>query len=83
MFEFRARILQAGPNSFLGLIDGFPQILTESPTVVVAQIDVLNALGECLASMAESPAVRVEHDDYPTVRILRLGITSLPSWPGS
>jgi hypothetical protein len=75
MFEFRARILQAGPNSFLGVIDGFPQILTESPTVGGAEIDVLNSLGDYIASLAEPPQAETEHDDFPTIAILRLRLT--------
>jgi hypothetical protein len=79
MFEFRARILQAGPNSFLGLVDGFPQILTESSTVGGAEIDIVNALGDYLESLAEPPDARVEHDDMPEIRRLTILLSTTPT----
>jgi hypothetical protein len=76
MFEFRARILQASPTSFLRLVDGFPQIFTESPTVSAAEIDVGNAMGDYLASLAKPPQARVEQDDFPTVRMTRIALVA-------
>ena len=72
MFEFRARVLQAGPSSFLGLVDGFPQIFTESESLAEAERDVLNALGDYLRSLEQPYAARIEQDDIPRVAVRRL-----------
>jgi hypothetical protein len=53
VFEFRLRILDAredetGPKSFLGIVEGLPEILVHSTSVEQAERDLLNALEEYL-----------------------------------
>ncbi len=77
MFEFRLRILDAreretDPNSFLGIVEGFPQVLVHATTVEQAERDLADALAEHLKRMQDHEATRLELDDYPTVRTLRV-----------
>ena len=77
MFEFRLRILDArerdaDPFSFLGIVEGFPQIMTHSTSVEQVERDLLNALEEHLRELMDHEATRLELDDFPTVRTLRL-----------
>jgi hypothetical protein len=77
MFEFRLRILDArerdtDPPSFLGIVEGFPQILTHSTSIGQAERDLVNALEAHLLSLMDHEATRLELDDFPTVRLTRL-----------
>jgi predicted RNase H-like HicB family nuclease len=77
VFEFRLRILDArerdaDPFSFLGIVEGFPQIMTHSTSVEQVERDLLNALEEHLRELMDHEATRLELDDFPTVRTLRL-----------
>lgn len=77
MFEFRLRILdvwerEMDPPSFLGIVEGFPQILTHSTTVEQAERDLVNALEEHFDRLMDHEATRVQLDDFPTVRVVRL-----------
>ncbi len=81
MFEFRLRILDvrerdAGPNSFLGIVEGFPEILVLATTVQQAERDLVNALIEHLRRLMDHEATRLELDDFPTVKTERLYLTS-------
>ncbi len=83
MFEFRLRILDAresdaGPNSFLGIVEGFPEILVHSESIEQAELDLANSLIEHLSRRQDREATRIDWDDFPTVRIsrLHLGICS-------
>jgi predicted RNase H-like HicB family nuclease len=76
VFEFRLRILDAretvtDPNSFLGIVEGFPEILVHATTVEQAERDIVNALGEHLKRMQDQEATRLELDDFPTVLNIR------------
>jgi hypothetical protein len=79
MFEFWLRILDVGPSSFIGIAEGFPQILTHSTSVKQAEIDLTNSLVEQLKGLNDSEETRLELDDFPTVREIRirLGIDSV------
>jgi len=73
MFEFRLRILDAresdtGPNSFLGVVEGFPEILVHATSVEQAERDLVNALTELLRRIQDCEATRLELDEYPTIR---------------
>jgi hypothetical protein len=73
MFEFRLRILDAresdtGPNSFLGIVEGFPEILVHATTVEQAERDAVNALVEHLQRIQDRGATRIDWDEFPTVR---------------
>jgi imidazoleglycerol phosphate synthase glutamine amidotransferase subunit HisH len=77
MFEFRLRILdvresETGPNSFLGIVEGFPQIMTHSTSVEQAEKDLVNALIEHLRRLQDHEATRIGWDDFATVRVARL-----------
>ena len=77
MFEFRLRILDArerdtDPPSFLGIVEGFPQIMTHSTSIEQAEIQLANALGEHLRGLMDHEATRLQLDDYPTVRAVSL-----------
>ena len=68
MFESRARSLQTRPNSFLGIVGGFPQVLSESARLAEAERDVSVALSAFLRSREEPYGPRVEYDEFPTDR---------------
>lgn len=77
MFEFRLRILDVreqdtGLPSFLGVVEGFPEILVHATTVGQAERDLVNALEEHLMRLMDLEATRLELDDFPTVRVARL-----------
>ena len=77
MFEFRLRILDArerdtDPFSFLGIVEGFPEILVHARTVEQAERDLVSALEEHLGRLMDFEATRLQLDDYPTLRALRL-----------
>ena len=83
MFEFRLRILDArerdtDPFSFLGIVEGFPEILVHARTVEQAERDLVNALEEHLLRLMDQEATRLELDDHPTVRVARLFLQSKP-----
>jgi hypothetical protein len=77
MFEFRLRILdvrerETDPPSFLGIVEGFPEVLAHSTSSAQAEIDLANALAEHLKQLQNREATRIEWDDFPTVRLRRL-----------
>lgn len=79
MLEIRLRILDvrdrpSDPPSFLGIAEGFPEVLVHSTSAEGAEIDLVNALEEWLRRRMDSEATRVQLDDYPTVRVLRIGL---------
>ena len=77
MIEFRLRILDVrergtDPPSFLGIAEGFPQILVHARTIEQAERDLVNALEQRLGGLMDHEATRLELDDYPTVWATRL-----------
>jgi predicted RNase H-like HicB family nuclease len=77
VFEFRLRILDVrgkdtDPPSFLGIVEGFPEILVHAPTLEEAGRDLVNALEEHLTRLMDHEATRIDWDDFPTVRLARL-----------
>jgi predicted RNase H-like HicB family nuclease len=77
MFEFRLRILDVrerdtDPPSFLGIVEGFPEVLVHGTSVEQAERDLVNALGEHLSQTQDRDATRIDWDDFPTVRLSRL-----------
>ena len=84
MFEFRLRILDArerdtDPFSFLGIVEGFPEILVHARTVEQAERDLVNALEGHLKRLMDYEATRLQLDDFPTVRILGLRVGISPT----
>jgi hypothetical protein len=77
MFEFRLRILDVrerdtDPPSFLGIVEGFPGILVHASSPGQAETDLANALAEHLTRLQDREATRIDWDDFPTVRVVRL-----------
>jgi hypothetical protein len=60
------------PPSFLGIVEGFPQIMTHSTSVERAEFDLTNALVNHLERLQDRESTRIEWDDFPTVRTLRV-----------
>ena len=75
MFEIRLRILAYGPHQFLGIAEGFPEILTFSSTAERAEIDLTNAVEDHLRRSMNLEGTRLDWDDYPTVRLARLRLS--------
>jgi len=83
MFEFRLRILDVrerdgDPPSFLGIVEGFPEVLAHAASPEQAERDLANALIEQLKQLQNREATRIEWDDFPTVRLTRLYLSSDP-----
>ncbi len=83
MLEIRLRILdvperETDPPSFLGLVEGFPQVLVHAASVDQAERDLVNALEGHLARLMDPEATRLQLDDYPTVRVVRLHLSPRP-----
>jgi hypothetical protein len=79
MFEFRLRILDVrervtDPPSFLGIVEGFPEVLVHSTSPAQAEVDLANALAAHLRRLQDREATRIDWDDFPTVRSVRLYI---------
>lgn len=83
MFEFRLRILDVreqdtDPPSFLGIVEGFSQILVYATSPEQAEKDLVNALIEHLKRLQNNEATRIDWDDFPTVRAVRVHLCGLP-----
>jgi hypothetical protein len=81
MFEFRLRILDVrerdtDPPSFLGVVEGFPEVLVHATSLGQAERDLGNALAEHLKRLQDREATRIDWDDFPTVRAIRLYLSS-------
>jgi predicted RNase H-like HicB family nuclease len=79
VFEFRLRILDVrerdtDPPSFLGIVEGFPEVLAHATTVDRAERDLVKALEDHLKGLMDHEATRLELDDFPTVRAVRLSV---------
>ncbi len=76
MFEFRLRVLdvresEADLQSFLGVVEGFPDVVVYATTLEEVERDLTNALGDHLRRLQDHDATRLELDDFPTVRLTR------------
>jgi len=60
------------PPSLLRIVEGFPQILTRSTSVEQAEVDLTNALEEHLKRIQDRETTRIDWDEFPTVRTLRI-----------
>ena len=56
MFEFRLRILDVGEGSFLGIVEGFPDVMVHAASACQAEADSDRALGTHLESLQDSGA---------------------------
>ena len=72
MFEFRLRILDVGDGYYLGIVEGFPEILVHATSPGQAERDLVNALAEHLRRVQDRESTRIDWDDFPTLRLMRL-----------
>jgi len=77
MFEFRLRILDVRERdtdsaSFLGIVEGFPQVLVYAASPRQAEADLMCALSRHLEKLQDLEATRLQLEDFPAVRTLRL-----------
>jgi hypothetical protein len=77
MFEFRLRILdvrerESDPPSFLGIVEGFPQILVHAATAAGAERDLLASLCDYFTRIQNREATRIDWDEFTTVRLTRI-----------
>jgi predicted RNase H-like HicB family nuclease len=84
MFEFRLRILdvrekETDPFSYLGIVEGFPEILVHAATIEQVERDLVNALSEHLERLMNREIARLDWDDYPTVKTSRLVVSGTPT----
>jgi hypothetical protein len=83
VFEFRLRILDVrerdtDPPSFLGIVEGFPEVLVHSTSPEQAERDLSNTLIEHLRRLQDQEATRIDWDDFPTVRMVRFYLSVRP-----
>ena len=72
MFAFTLRVLEAGPDSYLGMVERFPEILVHAVTAGRAEADLVRALSDRLERMLDRESTRIQLDDFPTVRVVRV-----------
>jgi hypothetical protein len=72
MFEFRLRVLDAGGGSFLGIVEGFPELLVHAASAGDAEADLVRALVAHLDGLLNREATWPQLDDFPTVRTTRV-----------
>jgi hypothetical protein len=73
MFEFRLRILdvrerESDPPSFLGIVEGFPQVMSHAGSAAEVEKDLMAALCDYLTRTQDCEATRIDWDEFPTVR---------------
>jgi len=58
--------------SFLGIVEGFPEVLVHATSPGQAVRYLVNALAEHLTRLQDHEATRIDLDDFPTVSVVRL-----------
>jgi hypothetical protein len=77
MFEFRLRVLDAGGGSFLGIVEGFPELLVHATSACDAEADLVRALVAHLVRVQNREATWPQLDDFQTVRQVRVFLMPL------
>jgi len=82
MFEFRLRILDVqergtDPPSFLGIVEGFPNVLVHATSPQQAEAELTRALIDHIERLQDREATRIDLEDLPTVRMARLYLSPL------
>jgi hypothetical protein len=72
VFEFRLRVLDVGGGSFLGIAEGFPELLVHAASAGDAEADLVRALVDHLDRLQNREATWPQLDDFPTVRCARI-----------
>jgi hypothetical protein len=80
VFEIRLRVLDLGGGSFLGITGGFPQVLEHWSSPGEVEADLLRALIDHLQRIQDLAASRLQWDDFPTVRTVRLRLSPASGW---
>jgi hypothetical protein len=78
MFEFRLRVLDAGGGSFLGIVEGFPELLVHAASAGDAEADLVRALVAHLNRLQDHEGTLPQLDDLPTVRTARIMLVPPP-----
>jgi hypothetical protein len=66
----------AFPPSFLGTVEGFPEILVHATSIFQVEQNLPDALIAHLKRSQDLEATRLQLDDFPTVRFVRLYLGS-------
>ena len=82
MFEIRLRVLdvrehESDAPSFLGIAEGFPQVLVHAVSAVRAEGDLVRALIDHLERLKDPEATLIQLDDFPTARVVTLVVGPL------
>jgi predicted RNase H-like HicB family nuclease len=77
VFAFKLRILDVGPNSYLGIVEGFPQILAHAESTAECEAQLTRLLTAYLEGLRDEDATQLQLDDFPTVRVSRLLVLPL------
>jgi len=64
------------PPSFLGIVEGFPEVQVHATSPGQAEADLTRALIDHLTRLQDHEATRLELDEYPTVRRVRLFLST-------
>ncbi len=67
-----------GEGSFLGIVEGFPEIFVHATSPGQAEADLTRALVEHLKRLQDHEATRIDWDDFPTVRVTRVFLSPCP-----
>jgi len=79
MICYRLRIVAADAASYLGIVEGVPQILVQATTIARAEAELCNALADHLPRDLDFESTLLELDDLPTVTTFRIYLSGLAS----
>ncbi|MHB8352216.1 MAG: hypothetical protein ACYDFT_05985 [Thermoplasmata archaeon] len=84
MFEVRLSVLdvrerETAPPSFLGIVEGFPSVMAHAASADACEAAVVDALEDFLRRLQDDDATRLQLDEFPTVRVVRLRIGPCPA----
>lgn len=60
---------ESDPQSFLGIVEGFPEILVHATTMERAERSLVSVLEDHLRRLMDHEATRIDWEDFPTVRV--------------
>ena len=77
MFEFRLRILEVGPGSYAGVVDGFPDFLVTGDSIPQVEWELVVVLVEQIKRLLNYRPVPYGLDEFPTARGIRLRLSAV------
>jgi|HubBroStandDraft_1064217.scaffolds.fasta_scaffold23456_3 hypothetical protein len=85
MFEFRLRVLdvrerESDPPSFLGIVEGFPQVMAHAASAAEVERDLAASLCDYLTRIQDREATRIDWDEFPTIKLVRAYLTQSAEW---